>query len=351
MSCRCSSPTLIFLLMYRLLPDVRLSWRDVRTGALVTTVLFVIGKSLIGLYLGRSATDLDVRGGRVAGDPADLDLLLGADLLPRGRVHVCLRAGSYGSGGHPVEEAQKAQAAPVADAAPRRRGGVAREPIGTQSPAAEMMRGGELAAQTHPGGAPYRSGRIPHMAARTRRPALVGRHRGCRRPRGAPWCDAVFSAAGATATVPERRRLARPSERRAASGRRDHTGVDLHRREAATRATSSRPAPPLLASVHLVRGGSTGGEVFRDAARRLVASSSIPQPGVGAAFLASSRVPGRNLRRSGRGGPQSSTSVVARRARVRPPAWPRTPGVDRLAVAARSPWRSPPSWRIRSYPR
>lgn len=47
--------TLLFGLIYRLLPDVRLAWRDVWTGALVTSLLFSIGKFLIGLYLGQSS--------------------------------------------------------------------------------------------------------------------------------------------------------------------------------------------------------------------------------------------------------------------------------------------------------
>lgn len=46
--------TLLFGLIYRLLPDVRLAWRDVWTGAFVTSLLFSIGKFLIGLYLGHS---------------------------------------------------------------------------------------------------------------------------------------------------------------------------------------------------------------------------------------------------------------------------------------------------------
>ncbi|HXM38015.1 MAG TPA: YihY/virulence factor BrkB family protein [Gemmatimonadales bacterium] len=46
--------TLLFGLIYRFLPDVRLAWRDVWTGAFVTAILFTIGKYLIGLYLGRS---------------------------------------------------------------------------------------------------------------------------------------------------------------------------------------------------------------------------------------------------------------------------------------------------------
>ena len=47
--------TLLFAILYRLLPDVRLRWRHVWVGALVTAVLFAIGLQLIGLYLGRSA--------------------------------------------------------------------------------------------------------------------------------------------------------------------------------------------------------------------------------------------------------------------------------------------------------
>ena len=44
--------TLLFALMYKYLPDAEVRWRDVWVGAFVTAVLFTIGKSLIGLYLG-----------------------------------------------------------------------------------------------------------------------------------------------------------------------------------------------------------------------------------------------------------------------------------------------------------
>jgi membrane protein len=47
--------TLLFALIYRFLPDVRLHWRDVWTGAFATAVLFTAGKYLIGLYLGRTS--------------------------------------------------------------------------------------------------------------------------------------------------------------------------------------------------------------------------------------------------------------------------------------------------------
>jgi membrane protein len=46
--------TFMFAVIYKLLPDVTIAWRTVWTGAAVTAVLFTIGKTLIGLYLGRS---------------------------------------------------------------------------------------------------------------------------------------------------------------------------------------------------------------------------------------------------------------------------------------------------------
>lgn len=44
----------VFTAMYRFLPDATIRWRDVTLGALVTTVLFVIGKFALSLYLGNS---------------------------------------------------------------------------------------------------------------------------------------------------------------------------------------------------------------------------------------------------------------------------------------------------------
>lgn len=46
--------TLLFAAMFRILPDAEIAWRDVGTGALVTAILFVLGKFAIGFYLGRS---------------------------------------------------------------------------------------------------------------------------------------------------------------------------------------------------------------------------------------------------------------------------------------------------------
>ncbi len=46
--------TLLFAAMFKIIPDAEIAWRDVWVGAAVTGLLFVIGKFLIGYYLGRS---------------------------------------------------------------------------------------------------------------------------------------------------------------------------------------------------------------------------------------------------------------------------------------------------------
>jgi len=47
--------TIIFAMMFKVLPDATVRWKDVWVGSLVTTVLFALGKYLIGFYLGNSA--------------------------------------------------------------------------------------------------------------------------------------------------------------------------------------------------------------------------------------------------------------------------------------------------------
>ena len=48
--------SLLFATLFKVLPDVLLSWRDVAVGALLTAVLFTVGRSLIALYLSYTAT-------------------------------------------------------------------------------------------------------------------------------------------------------------------------------------------------------------------------------------------------------------------------------------------------------
>jgi membrane protein len=46
--------TLLFAMIYKVLPDAEIAWRDVWVGAVLTAILFTVGKYLIGLYLGHS---------------------------------------------------------------------------------------------------------------------------------------------------------------------------------------------------------------------------------------------------------------------------------------------------------
>ena len=47
--------SVLFAAIYKVVPDRLIAWRDVMAGAIVTALLFTVGKSLIGWYLGTSA--------------------------------------------------------------------------------------------------------------------------------------------------------------------------------------------------------------------------------------------------------------------------------------------------------
>jgi membrane protein len=49
---------ILFGAIFKVLPDVRIEWRDTIVGALITAVLFTIGKHAIGLYLGNNASSV-----------------------------------------------------------------------------------------------------------------------------------------------------------------------------------------------------------------------------------------------------------------------------------------------------
>jgi membrane protein len=46
--------TLLFALIFKFLPDVKVKWKTVWIGALITSILFAIGKFLLGLYFGEA---------------------------------------------------------------------------------------------------------------------------------------------------------------------------------------------------------------------------------------------------------------------------------------------------------
>ena len=47
--------TAMFALIYKFMPSVKIRWNEVWIGAVITAILFTVGKFLIGLYIGRSA--------------------------------------------------------------------------------------------------------------------------------------------------------------------------------------------------------------------------------------------------------------------------------------------------------
>src|SRR5262245_50951296 len=44
----------LFAAIYKILPDKPVAWRDVAVGAMATALLFTMGKSAIGIYIGSS---------------------------------------------------------------------------------------------------------------------------------------------------------------------------------------------------------------------------------------------------------------------------------------------------------
>ena len=45
----------LIALIYKILPDAQVAWRDVWVGAIATAILFMVGKYLIGLYIGKAS--------------------------------------------------------------------------------------------------------------------------------------------------------------------------------------------------------------------------------------------------------------------------------------------------------
>lgn len=88
--------TLIFALMYKYLPDVKISWQDVTMGAVITALLFTIGKTALGIYLGQGSL------GSVYGAAGSLIVILvwvyySAQILFFGAEFTQVYAKKYGS--------------------------------------------------------------------------------------------------------------------------------------------------------------------------------------------------------------------------------------------------------------
>ena len=96
--------TAFFALIYKVLPDAEIAWMDVWVGAFVTAILFSIGKTLIGIYLGSSAV------GTTFGAAGSLVLLLlwiyySAQILFFGAEFTQVYANTMGSRIVPEEQA------------------------------------------------------------------------------------------------------------------------------------------------------------------------------------------------------------------------------------------------------
>ena len=88
--------TLLFAMIFKFLPEIKIAWKDVWLGAAVTSSLFSLGKFLIGLYLGRSEV------GNTFGGAGSLAILLiwiyySAQILFLGAEFTQVYANRYGS--------------------------------------------------------------------------------------------------------------------------------------------------------------------------------------------------------------------------------------------------------------
>lgn len=96
--------SVLFAIIYKVLPDVEIAWSDVWIGAAGTSLLFVIGNELIGLYLGRAGV------GSIYGAAGSLVVLLvwiyySAQLLLLGAEFTQVYANKYGSRPGPARDA------------------------------------------------------------------------------------------------------------------------------------------------------------------------------------------------------------------------------------------------------
>jgi membrane protein len=100
--------TLLFALIYKVLPDVEIRWRDVWIGAIVTSLLFSVGKFAIGLYLGRSAvaSSYGAAGSFIV---VLIWVYYSSQILFLGAEFTKIHALAYGSGAKPAHDAQCAQ--------------------------------------------------------------------------------------------------------------------------------------------------------------------------------------------------------------------------------------------------
>jgi len=102
------SIVMLFAMLFRYLPDAKIAWRDVWIGAILTAVLFLMGKFLFGLYLGSGAA-----GSAYGAASALVTLLLwvfySAQIFLFGAEFTKVYANAYGSRVEPYSYAVKVE--------------------------------------------------------------------------------------------------------------------------------------------------------------------------------------------------------------------------------------------------
>jgi membrane protein len=103
--------TLVFALMFKVLPDVKITWHDTWIGALITAIFFVIGKFAIGLYFGQSDP------GSVYGVAGSVVLIMlwvfySCLIVFFGAEFTQVFARNYGSGIRPTSKAHRVEKQP-----------------------------------------------------------------------------------------------------------------------------------------------------------------------------------------------------------------------------------------------
>lgn len=112
--------TFLFAVIYKFMPDVKIAWNDVWIGSAITSLLFVIGKSLLGLYLGNGSF------GSAYGAAGSLIVLLAwinyaAQIIFFGAEFTQVYASRYGSRIEPDENSMKVPEADRAKQGMKRR--------------------------------------------------------------------------------------------------------------------------------------------------------------------------------------------------------------------------------------
>lgn len=94
--------TLLFALIFKVLPDVHVAWKDIWLGAAITSVLFIIGQFALSLYLGNQGSAYGVAGSLMV---FLLWVYYSAQILFFGAEFIQVYATRYGAGFEPSSKA------------------------------------------------------------------------------------------------------------------------------------------------------------------------------------------------------------------------------------------------------